>query len=187
MKSIVILASGRGSNAARIIEYFDKNENIRVSAIISDRRASGALELAKKNGIDAHYLPKQEIEDGGLSLLLESLTPDLIVLAGFLRKIPEKVVSSFPDAIINVHPALLPNHGGPGMYGNHVHTSVIEAGDEESGITIHYVNEEYDKGQVIAKFHCPVWPDDTIDSLSKRVQVLEHRYLPMIIHAILSL
>ncbi len=187
MKSIVILASGRGSNAARIIDYFDDIASIQVSAIISDRKGSGALQLAERSGIKGYYLPISAIDSGELLEVLAELSPDLIVLAGFLRKIPAQVIASYPEAIINVHPALLPRHGGPGMYGKNVHNAVLDAKDGESGITIHYVNEEYDKGRIIAKFHCAVESEDTADSLAERVQTLEHRYLPMIIHAILSL
>lgn len=187
MKSIVILASGRGSNAAQIIKHFAKVPAISVKAIISDRKASAALELAQDNSLEAHYIPYSAITDGELGARLHTLQPDLIVLAGFLRLIPSEVIKNYPEAIVNVHPSLLPRHGGPGMYGMRVHNAVIESADDTSGITIHYVNEEYDKGRIIAQFHCPVNPEDTPDMLAGRVLQLEHHHLPLVIHAILSL
>jgi phosphoribosylglycinamide formyltransferase-1 len=187
MKSIVILASGRGSNAARIIDYFDDLPTIQVKALISDRKESGALQMASSKGVPGHYFPINDIKSGALNNFLKELKPDLIVLAGFLRMIPQEIILAFPEAIINVHPSLLPRHGGRGMYGNHVHAAVLAAQEKESGITIHYVNEEYDKGRIIAQFHCPVHSDDTSEQLAARVLALEHRYLSVVIHAILSL
>ena len=160
---------------------------IQVEALISDRKASGALEMATAKGVEGYYIPFDDIKSGALSTLLNGLKPDLIILAGFLRMIPQDLIQAFPEAIVNVHPSLLPRHGGKGMYGRFVHEAVLAEQDKESGITIHYVNEEYDKGRIIAQFHCPVYTDDSSDKLAKRVQALEHRYLSLVIHAILSL
>jgi len=186
-KRIVILASGAGSNADQIIAHFNGGQVAQVVALISDRKASGALSIARAAGVSAMHIPYREMSSGGLATALKELKPDLIVLAGFLRKIPDDVITAHSDSIINVHPSLLPAYGGPGMYGNYVHEAVIAGRETQSGISIHLVNEEYDKGAMIAQFYCQISPDDDVVKLRSKVQALEHRYFSMIIEKVLEL
>lgn len=186
MKSIVILASGSGSNAQKIIERFSEDSELNVSALISDRKESKALSMARSHGVEAIHLLNSEIQNGALSVELDRLSPDLIVLAGFLRKIPKNVTQSYPDRIINIHPSLLPAHGGKGMYGMHVHRAVLAAGDRQTGMSIHYVNERYDEGRVIAQLYCDVYENDSAEDVQSRVLSLEHYYYPIVIEKLLK-
>jgi phosphoribosylglycinamide formyltransferase-1 len=186
MKSIIILASGTGSNAEQIIKHFEKVPDVQVSALISDRSKSRALTMASNYGVKPIYIPIRDIREGVLTSKVKSFSPDLIVLAGFLRMIPNEITREFNSRIVNVHPSLLPNHGGKGMFGMNVHRSVIEAGDSVSGISIHYVNERYDEGRMIAQYYCDVSPDDTPESLQSKVLELEHYYFPLVIEKLLE-
>lgn len=186
MKSIVILASGRGSNAERIIQYFRKSKPQVDFSLITDRRTSGVFSIGERNGVPVEFISYTNMSQGQLEERLTELDPDFIVLAGFLRKIPPSVVRKFDGRMINIHPSLLPKYGGKGMYGEHVHRAIIDAGEVESGITIHYVNEEFDKGSFIAQFYCNVEPDDTLEDLRSKIQKLEHRYYPFVIESLLE-
>ncbi len=187
MKKIVILASGNGTNAQAIIDHFKNSDLARVSLVLSNKPEAYVLERAKKSEIPALSFNKYafaKAETVGNLLLSEQ--PDLVVLAGFLWKIPENLIKLFPNKLINIHPALLPNYGGKGMYGMNVHRAVIKNNEETSGITIHYVNENYDEGATIAQFSCPIYKGDTADDLATRIHQLEHFHFPMVIEELLS-
>ncbi len=186
MKRIVIFASGSGSNAQRIVEYFSHTDIARVVKIYSNRIDAYVLQRAQNLNIPATVFGRDEFYDtNSICNQLISLDPDLIVLAGFLWKVPEKIIRAFPKRIINIHPALLPKYGGKGMYGEHVHRSVIDNHEEESGITIHYVNENYDEGAVILQARCKITPDDTPETLAEKVHALEYKYFPKVIEQVL--
>ncbi len=185
-KKIIILASGEGTNAEEIIKYFKDKDEINVELIITNNNSAGVLERAKKHMIPSISYKNKAFQKGTVFKTLNSLSPDLIVLAGFLRKIPEVIISKFPKKIINIHPALLPKHGGKGMYGDLVHKSVIRSGDLETGITIHYVNQNYDEGEIIFQKSLQVKVIDSPKSLSARVKKLEHNYYPIIIEKLLN-
>ena len=186
MKQIVIFASGSGSNAQQIAEYFAKSDFARVIMIYSNRADAPVLQRAYSLNIPTVVFDRADLYENDLIYQhLENINPDLIVLAGFLWKIPEKIVQAFPKRIINIHPALLPKYGGKGMYGAHVHKAVIENREEESGITIHYVNEHYDKGAYILQAVCTVNEDDTHETLAQKVHALEYKYYPKTIEQVL--
>lgn len=186
-KSIAILASGTGSNAQQIINYFRNNSSVCVSLIICNNPAAGVLKIAEKEKIPSLLVEKKKFFSAdAYRKELQELQVDLLVLAGFLWKIPSVLIKAFPQKIINIHPALLPKYGGKGMYGHHVHEVVIAAGEKESGITIHYVDELYDHGKIIFQARCPVYEDDTANSLAQRVHQLEHEHYPRIIEGLLK-
>ncbi len=185
--NLAIFASGAGSNAQQIINYFRNSPDIRISLIVCNKPGAGVLTIAEKENIPSILIDKEKFFRGdGYVSELQQANIDFIVLAGFLWKIPQTLITAYPRKIINIHPALLPKYGGKGMYGNFVHGAVIEAKDLESGITIHYVDEHYDHGDVIFQATCPVEPNDDIHSLSKKVQVLEHEYYPKVIEEVLK-
>jgi phosphoribosylglycinamide formyltransferase 1 len=180
MKRLAIFASGTGSNAKKIIDYFSENKEIAVALLISNRKDAGALEIAFKAGIPAINFSKEDFYN--TSKVIEKLTAekiDFIVLAGFLIKVPYTILKAYENKIINIHPALLPDFGGKGMYGLNVHKAVIESGKKESGITIHLVNEHYDEGKILFQAKCPILENDTPEILAARVQELEHKYFPI--------
>jgi phosphoribosylglycinamide formyltransferase-1 len=177
-KKIAILASGSGTNAENIIKHFSKSKNINISLILSNNKNAYVLERAKKYNIPAFVFSKNELNQDFIKNLLFSFSIDYIVLAGFLLLIPEKIISTYRNRIINIHPALLPKYGGKGMYGDNVHKSVIENKEDKSGITIHFVNEKYDEGQIIFQDFCKVEQFDTIDSLAKKIHQLEYENFP---------
>jgi phosphoribosylglycinamide formyltransferase-1 len=186
MKKIAIFASGAGSNAAKIIKRFQQHETIQVSLIVSNKKGAGILQIADENNIPSLIINKEKFFEGdGYVAELKEKQIDLIVLAGFLWKIPDSLVKAFPNRIINIHPALLPKFGGKGMYGRFVHQAVIDNKEKESGITIHYVDGHYDNGDIIFQATCPVLENDTADSLAKRVQLLEHEHYPKEIESLL--
>jgi phosphoribosylglycinamide formyltransferase 1 len=186
MKKIAILASGNGSNAQRIIEYFHGSHHIQIGMILSNNPHAFVLERAKKSKIPTLCFDRKEFYES--NFILDILTVQgitFIVLAGFLWLIPEYLLDTYQGNIINIHPALLPKYGGKGMYGMRVHEAVIRAGDKESGITIHHVNKNYDEGQIIFQAKCPVETGDTPESLAKKVHQLEYRHFPEIIEALI--
>ena len=186
MHSLVIFASGRGSNAAAIIDYFKKNGQAKVALIVTNNANAGVLQIAEEERIPFLVVDKQRITETLIIDQIESCKPSLIVLAGFLWKIPGSILHAFPGKIINIHPALLPGYGGKGMYGHHVHHAVLGAKETESGITIHYVNEVYDAGNIILQARCPVHAHDTADTLATRIHKLEHFYYPRAIEYLLQ-
>ncbi|WP_224484956.1 phosphoribosylglycinamide formyltransferase [Robertkochia aurantiaca] len=186
MKNIVILASGSGTNAENIIRYFEDHSTIRVSLVLSNKKEAGVLDRANNLKVSALSFNRTALDNGIVLQLLKEISPDLIVLAGFLWKIPEPVISAFPDRIINIHPALLPKFGGKGMYGAHVHKAVIEKGEKESGITIHYVNAHYDEGAIIFQKSVAVNTEDTPETLAEKIHQLEYENFPKVIESLLS-
>ncbi len=185
MKKIAIFASGSGSNAENIVNYFSKNENIIFPLILSNKVNAFVHERAKKLGIPSFTFTRKEFDETSLVLdLLQQYQVDFIVLAGFLLKVPENLLKAFPDKIINIHPALLPKFGGKGMYGDHVHQAVVAAHEKESGITIHYVNENYDEGKIIFQAKCEILPTDTPEDVAGKVHALEYEYFPQVIEKV---
>ncbi|MGM0377291.1 MAG: phosphoribosylglycinamide formyltransferase [Bacteroidota bacterium] len=187
MKNIVLFASGSGTNAENIALYFRTIPEAEVSCVLSNRPDAGVLERARKLNIDTKVFDREMFFKSRqvLDFLLD-INPDLIVLAGFLWLVPKHIVEAFPNRIVNIHPALLPKYGGRGMYGDRVHQAVIDNGDKETGISIHYVNEEYDEGDIIFQARCPVDSDDTPESLAKKVHELEYKHYPAVIHQLLK-
>lgn len=174
---ILIFSSGSGTNAEQIIRHFSPNSSIEVLAVYSNNPSAFVLERAKKLGVLTRVFNRQELNNpADLLKDLKAQSPDLIVLAGFLWKVPPHIIDAFPDKIINIHPSLLPKYGGKGMYGNYVHQAVIEAKETESGISIHYANSQYDQGAIIFQAKIAVDPDETPDSLAKKIHKLEHMY-----------
>ncbi|GLB48277.1 phosphoribosylglycinamide formyltransferase [Neptunitalea lumnitzerae] len=187
MKNVVIFASGSGSNAENIINYLEENTNFRVNLILCNNPKAFVLERAKKLNISALTFNRTAFYTHNFVLeTIKTAQPDLIVLAGFLWKFPENIIEAFPNKIINIHPALLPKYGGKGMYGDHVHNAVVANNETESGITIHYVNENYDEGAIIHQATCPVLPTDTADDVAAKVHELEYEHFPKIITQLLS-
>ncbi|NIG52625.1 phosphoribosylglycinamide formyltransferase [Chitinophaga sp. Cy-1792] len=187
MKNIAIFASGAGSNAQKIIDHLRNSPDGKVTLIVCNKPGAGVLDIAEKEGIPSVLIEKEQFFRGDDYVkLLQEKNIDLIVLAGFLWKIPANLVQAFPDKIINIHPALLPKYGGKGMYGHFVHEAVIAAGEKESGITIHFVNEKYDDGAPILQERCVITSEDTPETLAKKVQVLEHQWFPVIVERLLK-
>ncbi|RYE24175.1 MAG: phosphoribosylglycinamide formyltransferase [Sphingobacteriales bacterium] len=186
MHSLVIFASGGGTNAKAIIEYFKQTGQARVHLIVCNKPGAGVLNIAKEEGIETLLIDRDTFKQPELLEKIQGINPTLVVLAGFLWKIPDTLVQAFPDKIINIHPALLPKYGGKGMYGHHVHEAVVKAAEKESGITIHYVNEVYDSGDIIVQARCKVSTDDTPDSLAANIHNLEHFYFPRTIEFLLK-
>ena len=187
MKRLAIFASGTGSNAKRLIDYFSGNKNISVALVISNRKEAGALEIARKAGIPAVSFLKEEFYNSSTvidKLISEKI--DFIVLAGFLIKVPDNILKVYENKIVNIHPALLPDFGGRGMYGLNVHKAVTESGKKESGITIHLVNEHYDEGRILFQAKCAVLENDTPEMLAARVQELEHKHFPEVLEHFIS-
>lgn len=186
-KQLAIFASGTGSNAQRIIEHFRDFETVKIKLVISNKPTAGVIQIAQQNHIPVLIIEKEKFfrGDGYVGDLIAAEI-DFIVLAGFLWKIPETLIKSYRNRIINIHPALLPKYGGKGMYGSKVHEAVIAAGETESGITIHYVDEHYDNGDVIFQAVCPVLKNDTPDTLAERIHKLEHENFARVIEQCLE-
>jgi len=182
---IAIFASGAGTNARKIIDYFEGSAQIKVSLIVSNVPTAGVLAIAKEKGIPTLLINKTEFETTGYVESLQNADIHFIVLAGFLWKVPEVLVRAFPKAIINIHPALLPKYGGKGMYGAKVHEAVIAAKETESGITIHWVNEHYDEGAIIFQANCNLDTNDTPDTLANKIHALEHAHFAPTIEKLL--
>ena len=185
--NVAIFASGAGSNAQKIIEHFKGSPLIKVALVVSNKPGAGVLKIAEQNNIPMLLVEKGKLFGGNSYLSeLRARKIDFIVLAGFLLKIPEALIKAYPRRIINIHPALLPKYGGKGMYGSYVHEAVLAAKEKESGITIHYVDEHYDNGDIILQVNCPVLENDDAESLAHRIQVLEHANYPVIIEELVS-
>lgn len=180
--TVAIYASGAGSNAQKIIETFKNEEKVKIGLIVCNNSQAGVLHIAKNNNIPVLLIEKELFFRGDAYLgELHNHSIDFIVLAGFLWKIPAKLIAAFPNKIVNIHPALLPKYGGKGMYGNFVHEAVIANKDSESGITIHYVDELYDHGNIIFQVKCPVTHEDNAATLAQKIHHLEHQYYPKIV------
>lgn len=187
MIRITIFASGSGSNAENIAEYFRDHADIQVALILSNNPGAYVHERAKKLGIPSYTFSKAAFDEGSAVLhILREYQTDFIVLAGFLLKVSQPLLDAFPRRIVNIHPALLPKYGGKGMYGDRVHRAVVEAGERESGITIHYVNENYDEGDIIFQARCEVIPGETPKDVARKVHELEYAHFPVVIDALLK-
>lgn len=179
---IAIFASGSGTNAENIIKYFKNSSVIEISLVICNKKEAYVLERAKRAQVPALFFRKSDFEKEACVLkVLKDYKIDFIVLAGFLLKVPQNILEAYSNKIVNIHPALLPKFGGKGMYGEHVHEAVIAAGEIQTGITIHYVNSEYDSGDIIFQISCPVLSADNAQEVAKRVHALEYEYFPQVI------
>lgn len=176
---IAIFASGSGSNAENIVKYFEGHSQVQVASILTNNPNAYVLERAARLGVESFVFTKEEFSKQGIvATYLHAKRIDFIVLAGFLLLVPQYLVDTYPDRIINIHPALLPDFGGKGMYGSKVHKAVVASGAKQSGITIHLVNSEYDKGKIIFQAQCEVAAADTPDTLAEKVHALEYKYFP---------
>ena len=185
MKNVIIFASGSGSNAENIVNYFSSNPDVAIPAILSNKEDAYVKVRAERLGVPFRYFTKEEWKNGDILNYLKESKADLIVLAGFLLKVPQEIIDAFPERIVNIHPSLLPKHGGKGMYGMHVHDAVVAAKEKESGISIHYVNENLDEGAIIFQAKCEVKPTDTAEDVAHHVHELEYQYFPKVIESVL--
>ena len=186
-KRIAIFASGKGSNALNIIRHFKSDPKAEVAFVLSNRQDAGVLDIAGSQGVPTVVMNNEEVANAKLlTELCEQQKIDLIVLAGYLRKVPEGFIQHYPERIVNIHPALLPKFGGKNMYGDKVHEAVLASDEKESGITIHFVNEEFDKGKIIQQFYCEMSQDDTLETLRSKIQQLEHGHFAKVISQIIE-
>jgi phosphoribosylglycinamide formyltransferase-1 len=187
MKNLAIFASGEGTNAENLINYFKDDSRVKIKLIITNNEKAGVIARAEKYRKNVQIISKKALETYTDQIIefLKIEKIDLLVLAGFLLKIPVPLINAFPNKIINIHPSLLPKFGGKGMYGHHVHEAVLAAGEKTSGITVHFVNEEYDKGKVILQLTCAIDENETADSLSAKIRKLEFEGLPAAIETLL--
>lgn len=186
-KRIIVFASGNGTNAINIYHYFRENPNVEVSHILSNNKKSRVLRRAHDLGIKCIHFEKEDLYDSESLLdVVKDIQPSLIVLAGFLLKIPSPFLFHFPDKIINIHPSLLPKYGGEGMYGNRVFKKILKNREQESGITIHYVNAHYDEGEIIAQFKTAIEHNEDINSLEEKIHELEYIHYPKVIEDLLK-
>lgn len=186
MKNILLFASGGGSNVRAILQYFSGQPRVHFPMVITNNPKAGVIEVARSFGVDVSIITREIFEEPVFLDTLDFFKPDLLVLAGFLWKLPEYLVKNYPNKIINIHPSLLPAYGGKGMYGHHVHEAVIQAREQKSGMTIHMVNEEYDKGRILLQKEVEVLPDDSPESLAAKVLKLEHFWFPRVIESLIK-
>lgn len=187
MINAAIFASGEGTNAENLFQYFANDSRIKIKLVVTNKDTAGVIARAEKYKKNVQLISKSSLENYSEKFIefLKVEKIDLIILAGFLVKIPDSFIKAFPNKIINIHPSLLPKYGGKGMHGSHVHEAVIANKETESGITVHYVNEEYDKGEIILQAKCTVEPNETPDSLSKKIRALEFEFLPKAVETFL--
>ena len=184
---LAVFASGTGSNAQMLIDYFNRSASARVTLVVCNKPGAGVISIADKANIPVLLIEKERFFRGdGYVPLLQDKNIGFVVLAGFLWKIPKPLIDAFPRRIVNIHPALLPKFGGKGMYGQYVHEAVLQAGEVESGITIHYVDEHYDNGDVIFQTACPILDSDTPESIAQRIHQLEHLHYPRVVEKVIS-
>jgi phosphoribosylglycinamide formyltransferase-1 len=187
MKNIVIFASGAGTNAENIIRYFSNEKKAKVVLVLSNKPQAKVLERAAALGVDVFFFDRRQFyETEEVLFILQRRNTDLIVLAGFLWLVPARIIEAYKGRIVNIHPALLPGFGGKGMFGDRVHKAVLDSRCTESGITIHFVNEHYDSGDIIFQARCPVLPGDDVDTLAARVHALEYEHYPAVISSIID-
>jgi phosphoribosylglycinamide formyltransferase-1 len=187
MKNIAIFASGSGTNAENIIKYFSTRKSAKVSLVLSNKRDALVLERAAKLNVPSKFFDRSEFYGSDtVTRYLRSYNIDFVVLAGFLWLVPDNLLKMYPQRMINIHPALLPAYGGKNMYGEKVHTAIISNGEKKSGITIHYVNSQYDEGDIIFQAACDIVPGETADSLAKKVHELEYMHYPRVIEELVS-
>ena len=185
VKRIIFFASGSGTNVENIIKYFHGNKAVEITLILTNNPNAGVVRRAEKFMKPLMLFSKRELLDQSLLRKIITINPDLIILAGFLLKIPKEFVKSFPKRIINIHPALLPKFGGKGMYGNRVHQSVKDAGEQITGITIHLVNEYFDQGEIIFQASVDIASQDSVEEIANKVHKLEYTYYPKLINKLL--
>ncbi|WP_240409922.1 phosphoribosylglycinamide formyltransferase [Flavisolibacter nicotianae] len=182
---LAVFASGAGSNAQKLIDYFKTSPFATVALIVCNKAGAGVLSIAEKEGIPSLLIEKEQFFRGNAYLpQLQEAGIDFLVLAGFLWKIPQVLISAYPKRMVNIHPALLPKFGGKGMYGQYVHEAVLQAGEMETGITIHYVDEHYDNGDIIFQTACPVLDGDTPEVVANRIHQLEHLHYPRVVEEV---
>ncbi|MCQ2975338.1 MAG: phosphoribosylglycinamide formyltransferase [Bacteroidales bacterium] len=187
MWNISIFASGSGTNAENIFNYFTNSNLVNVNLVITDNPKAYVIQRCKKFSVDCKILSPSEIANSDImNKIFDEYNTNFIVLSGYIRLVPKFIVDKFEGKIVNIHPSLLPKHGGKGMYGHHVHQSVLDSGDNESGITIHFVDNFYDNGSIIFQAKCPVLENDTPDTLAERVHALEYKFYPQIIEKTIS-
>jgi phosphoribosylglycinamide formyltransferase 1 len=186
MNKIVLFASGSGTNAENIIVHFNKKSQSNVVAVFSNNPHAKVVERAKKLDVNALIFNKEELTSGKVMEQLKTIQPDLIVLAGFLLKFPETIIKEFTNKIINIHPALLPNYGGKGMYGMNIHQAVFENNEKETGITVHHVNEHYDEGKVVFQKAINIENCKSPEEIANKIHQLEHEYFPKVIESLLD-
>ena len=185
-KKIILFASGSGSNVENIANYFKLRKDVTICCVLTNKSDAKVIERCNRLEINALFFNRQAFSKSDFILnMLKSLEPDLIILAGFLWKVPEAITLAFPAKIVNIHPALLPKYGGKGMYGMHVHNAIKENKETETGITIHYVNAHYDEGAIIKQAKATVLPNDTAEDIASKVHQLEYEYFPKVIDEIL--
>lgn len=188
MINIAIFASGSGTNAENIIKYFKTNEKINIALVLSNKKDATVLERAQKHSVPNIFLSKEDFKDPNKLLsILDNSKIDFIVLAGFLLLIPEFLINRFPNKIINIHPALLPKFGGKGMYGSNVHKAVLEQNEKESGISIHFVNENYDEGKLIFQSRFPIDENTGLSELEEKIHAEEYKHYPAVIEKTINL
>ncbi len=185
MKRIVIFASGSGSNAENIIKFFMHTRTAKVTHVLCNNKGAKVFERCSSLNTKCLHFNKNDFETSDTVLNILKNEADFIILAGFLWRIPQKIIAAFPDKIINIHPALLPKYGGKGMYGMHVHQAVKKNNEKETGITIHYVNENYDEGAVIFQAKTALNSQDTEETIAKKIHLLEQRYFPKVIEEVI--
>jgi len=185
MIKIVIFASGSGTNAENIIRHFKATKIASVEAVFTNKADAQVIQRAEKYQVNSKVFSKNDLETGKVLQEINAIQPDLIVLAGFLLKFPEAIVAAYPDKIINIHPALLPKYGGKGMYGMHVHQAVVENKESKTGITIHYVNENYDEGNIIFQKEVTVLVSDTPEVVAAKIHELEQHHFPAVIEKLI--
>ncbi len=183
---MAIFASGSGTNAQKIMEHFENSSDVQVRIVLVNNPEAGVIQRAEKFNVPVVKFNRQQFsKSNDVVDILVNYQIDLVVLAGFLWLVPANMVEAFPNKIVNIHPALLPNYGGKGMYGDNVHKAVIAAKEKESGITIHYVNNQYDDGAIIAQYTCEINSGDTPDDLAAKIHKLEHQYFPQVIEDVI--
>jgi phosphoribosylglycinamide formyltransferase 1 len=188
LTQLAIFASGVGTNAQKIIDHFRNHSSIKVALILCNKPNAGVLTIAQKENIPFVIIEKEKFSSGEFYLsILKEKKIDFLVLAGFLWKLPVELIKSYPKKIINIHPALLPKYGGKGMFGDHVHESVIKNNEKESGITVHYVDEIYDHGKIIFQAKCIIEKNETAETLAKKIHALEHKNYPALVELVINL
>ena len=186
MKKIIVFASGSGTNAENIIKYFSKTEIAKVVSVFTNNASAKVIERAKNHQITVEIFSKNDLLERNVLHKVVEIDPDLIILAGFLLKFPENIIEKYPHKIINIHPALLPNYGGKGMYGMHIHRAIINNKEKETGISIHYVNEHYDEGGIIFQANVALTDEDTPETVAEKIHELEQKHFPEIIERLIT-
>ncbi|PIF69663.1 phosphoribosylglycinamide formyltransferase [Flavobacterium sp. 2] len=186
MKKIIVFASGSGTNAENIIKHFANTKIAKVVSVFTNNASAKVIERAKNHQIPVEIFSKNELLERNILQKIQKIDPDLIILAGFLLKFPENIIEHYPNKIINIHPALLPNYGGKGMYGMHIHRAIVNNKEKETGISIHYVNENYDEGAIIFQANVALTENDTPETVAEKIHELEQKHFPEIIQTILE-